>query len=83
MCNNLDDEQKEQWKIEDNKRKKAKRDSHNVEERNFWGNTRKKKGKKAMYDNLDNELKEQLKIEDTKTKTKQNKNKQTKQTKMW
>ena len=46
MCNNLHDEQKEQWKIEDNKRKKAKRDSHNVEEGTFEEIQEKKRGRK-------------------------------------
>ena len=33
MCDNLDAEQKQQFKIEENKRKKAKRDNLNVDEK--------------------------------------------------
>ena len=66
MCDNFDDEKREHLKIEGNKRKKAKQDSFNVDEKKQLRKCKKKE--KAMRDNLDDEQKEHLKIKDNKRK---------------
>ena len=68
MGNNLDDEQKEHLKIEDkNKRKKAKCDNLNVDEKEQLRKYR-KKGKKTMHGKFDDEQKEHLKKRGQKNK---------------
>ena len=68
MGDNLDDEQKEHLKIEDKKkRKKAKCDNLNVDEKEQLRKYS-KKGKKTMHGKFDDEQKEHLKKEDKKTK---------------
>ena len=66
MCDNFDDEKREHLKIEGNKRKKAKQDSLNVDEKKQLRKCEKKE--KAMRDNLDDEQKEHLKIKENKRK---------------
>ena len=66
MHDNLDDEQKEHVQIQENKRKKAKRDSLNLDEKEQLRKYKKKE--KGMRDNLDDEQKEHLKLEDNKRK---------------
>ena len=68
MQDNLDDEKKEHFKKEDNKRKIKKRDNLGRNEKEQL-RKHKKEGKKVMHDNLD-EKKSILKIRTTKEKKK-------------
>ena len=67
-CDNLDEKQIEHLKIEDNKRKKGKRDNLNADEKKKQLGNCEKKGKKSICDNLNNEEKEHIKVEDSKRK---------------
>ena len=67
MHYNLDHERKEHLKIENKKRKKAKSDTLNIDEKEQL-RKREKKGKKAMRDNHDDEKNEHSKIEENKRK---------------
>ena len=67
MCDSLDDEKKDHFKKEDNKRKKERRDNlDNGEKEQFRKYER--KGKKVMCDNLEVGEKEKVRKNDKKRK---------------